>query len=347
MVISTLFTSKILLCSFVGVGLFRWKSRKSQNPEHLFIEALKCLVKNDKKNAVSYLRQVVKKDSDHVEAYLLLGNTIRSESPEQAIKIHQSLTVRPGLSKDKIVEIHKALAEDYHIIGRLNDAKREGGKILKLERRNQWAVKLMLEISEKEKDWRQAEKWNHLLIKITGENGQTDRGRFHIYAGIEKIKSGDLNGAESEFNKSVKLSPKLALPYYHLGNLNAKNGRKELALENWKKYLSLTPNPNPDVFKEIESILFELNSYNLLEDVYRNILKIFPNNLEVLVRMVNYLLEVGNTKEASEILDMSTQNSMTIHLLKYKLSLPDELNPSIKNDLDFLIKESLKNTQND
>ncbi len=347
MVISTLFTSIILLCSFVGVGLFQWKSRKSQNPEHLFIEALKCLVKNDKNGAVSYLRQVVKKDSDHVEAYLLLGNTIRSESPEQAVKIHQSLTVRPGLSKDKILEIHKALAEDYHAIGRLKDAKREGEKILKLERRNQWAVQLMLEISEQEKDWRQAEKWNHLLIKIVGGNDQNDRGRFHVYAGIEKLKLGALTDAETEFNKSVKLSPKFALPYYHLGILNAKNGRKELALENWKKYLSLTPNPIPDIFKEIESLLFELNSYNLLEDIYGNILKIFPNNLEVLVRMINYLLEVGNKKEASELLEMSTQNSMTVHLLKFKLSLPNDLNPSNKTDLDLLIKESLMYNQND
>ena len=51
-----------------------------------------------------------------MEAYLLLGNTIRSDFPEQAVKIHQSLTVRPGLSKSVLVDIHIALAEDYRAL---------------------------------------------------------------------------------------------------------------------------------------------------------------------------------------------------------------------------------------
>ena len=119
MVISINVLFEFLLLGFAGFSLFNWKSRKSNNPEFLFTEALHCLVKQDKKTAVSLLQKVVKKDTDHIEAYLLLGKTIRDEYPEQANKIHQSLTIRPGLSKSITIAIHKALAEDYKSLNSL------------------------------------------------------------------------------------------------------------------------------------------------------------------------------------------------------------------------------------
>ena len=122
MLISYYLTSEFLFIGIVGISFFKRIFRKTKKSEHLFTEALHCLVTNDKHRAVSLLRQVVKKDSDHMEAYLLLGNTIRSDFPEQAVKIHQSLTVRPGLSKSVLVDIHKALAEDYRALKNIRQA---------------------------------------------------------------------------------------------------------------------------------------------------------------------------------------------------------------------------------
>ena len=70
------------------------------------------MVRADKTKAVSLLRDVVKKDSDHVDAYLQLGNILRDSNPQQAVKIHQTLTVRTNLSIEIQEDIHKALALD-------------------------------------------------------------------------------------------------------------------------------------------------------------------------------------------------------------------------------------------
>ena len=77
---------------------------------------------------MSLLKQVVKKDTNHVRAYLQLGNILRKENPDRAIKIHQSLTVRPNLSLDQKVQIHKSLAKDYIEIGYLKKATEEAKK---------------------------------------------------------------------------------------------------------------------------------------------------------------------------------------------------------------------------
>ena len=66
------------------------------------------MLRTDNRKAIKLLRDVVKQDSDHIAAYLQLGNLLREEDPQRAIKIHQMLTVRPNLSKTIKIEIYKA-----------------------------------------------------------------------------------------------------------------------------------------------------------------------------------------------------------------------------------------------
>ena len=342
MLISHYLTPNILFIGTIGISFFKRFFRKTKNPEHLFTEALHCLVTDDKHRAVSLLRQVVKKDSDHMEAYLLLGNTIRSDFPEQAVKIHQSLTVRPGLSKSVLVDIHIALAEDYRALKKNDLAKRECENILRYERRNKWALELMLALAEEEKDWQQAEHWNRLLLKIYGKEITPDLGRYHVYAGMDIMESGDLSTAASEFKKAKKISSESALPYLYLGKIYNTEGKKETALEYWKEYVLLTANPELDIYKAIEGLLFELNRYSEVQEIYRVIVEKYPENTEALVRMVNHMLEKGNAGETISLLDRYSVDSMTVRLLKHKVSLPNEISPDIVSGVDALIRESLR-----
>ena len=84
---------------------FSFKTVKQPKTDLLFTDALNYMVRGDNSEAVRILRQVVKQDSDHVRAYLQLGNILRDENTEQAIKIHQSLTVRPNLSAEMKVDL--------------------------------------------------------------------------------------------------------------------------------------------------------------------------------------------------------------------------------------------------
>ena len=77
-------------------------------------------------------------------------------------------------------------------------------------------MELLLALAEEEKDWQQAEHWNRLLLKIYGKDITPDLERYHVYAGMEKMESGDLSEAESEFNKAIKISTESALPHLYL-----------------------------------------------------------------------------------------------------------------------------------
>ena len=135
------------------------------------MEALNAMLLSDKRKAISLLSSLVKKDSEHVNAYLQLGNLYREEDADRAIKIHQMLTVRKNLNKDIKIEILKSLSLDYETINELSKSKQEAEKILNIDKNNQWANLFLLKLAEKDEDWNYAEQKAKDLLKTKGFDG--------------------------------------------------------------------------------------------------------------------------------------------------------------------------------
>ena len=83
---------------FIIIFIYRSKNKKTSNTNNLYTEALNAMILGDQKLALKLLKLVVKKDTNHISAYLQLGNIFRSENNTQALKIHRSLAIRPNLS---------------------------------------------------------------------------------------------------------------------------------------------------------------------------------------------------------------------------------------------------------
>ena len=113
----------IILVGSIVSYFFRLRSIKSPQSDQLFTEALNALISGKDLLAINLLRQIVKDNSDHILAYLQLGNILRKSNPSQALKIHQSLTIRPNLSNILRVDVHQALARDYRVINKFNLAR--------------------------------------------------------------------------------------------------------------------------------------------------------------------------------------------------------------------------------
>ena len=142
----------IVIALIVYFYYFFSRKKKIPRTNSLYTDALNAMVNGDLSNAISLLKQVVKQDSNHVRAYLQLGNILRNENPEQALKIHQSLTVRPNLSKDIQIDIHTALAEDYRFLSNYKKAIEEAKLVLAIEKRNLWALKFLINLSVENQD---------------------------------------------------------------------------------------------------------------------------------------------------------------------------------------------------
>ena len=114
------------------------------------VEALNAMVRGDRRIALNHLRDVVKQDTNHIDAYLQMGDILREEGNAQAaVKIHQSLTVRPNLSNDINRDIHKSLALDFEQLGQFAKARREAEFVLKQNKKmgiTQFNLLLLIQI---------------------------------------------------------------------------------------------------------------------------------------------------------------------------------------------------------
>ena len=159
----------IIVIGSLCIFYFYFKpSRK--NTETNYMDALNAILMADKRKAIVLLSNIVKKDSEHINAYLQLGNLLREDDPDRAIKIHQMLTVRQNLPKETRIEILKSLSLDYDKTGEFLKAKVEAERILKIEKSNLWASSFLLSIAEKTEDWDYAENKAKELQKIKGFN---------------------------------------------------------------------------------------------------------------------------------------------------------------------------------
>ena len=300
------------------------------------------MVRGDTRTALSHLRNVVKQDTNHINAYLQMGDILREEDNAQAaIKIHQSLTVRPNLSNEVKRDIHKSLALDFEQLGNITKAMGEAEIVLKLDRKNLWANEFLLKIFEQGREWDKAMQTTKAIQKLKQSRDPSQIARFLVYQGMDKLEKGQLKEAESQFQKAVKTSPEFGLPYLRLGDLFAENRDLVKAIENWEKFALLNPEEGRLVYSKIESALFDLGRFSEVEKFYERILEKDSSNLNALTKLANVLEEKGEHNNALNLVeDALSKNEGSIHarLMKLKLSLHVSKPHELSNQIDEVIQ---------
>lgn len=340
----------LLLIAAGGFTFYFYRPKKQKRTESIYTHALNAMVRGDTRTALKHLRDVVKQDTNHIDAYLQMGDILREEGNAQAaVKIHQSLTVRPNLNNDISRDIHQSLALDFKQIGHLNKAKREAELVLKLDRKNLWANEFLLDIYENQRNWDQATQITKSIQKLKQSQDPNQIARFLVYQGMDKLEKGQQKEAEAQFNKAVKTAPEFGLPYLRLGNLFAENRDLLKAIENWEKFALLNPDEGRQVYSKIESALFDLGRFSEVEKFYERILDEDPANLNALAKLANVLEEKGEHSNALTLVeDALNKNDGSIHarLMRLKLSLhvskPHELSNQIDDIIQLLTRKDEK-----
>ena len=337
----------VLVICIILVYAYFYKSKNIPKVETLFTDALNAMVSGNNAKATNLLRNVVKQDSNHVRAYLQLGNILRKDNPNQALKIHQSLTVRPNLNLELQSDIHRALAKDYMEIGDILKSQLEAKKVLKIEKRNLWAIRFLIQSAEKNQSWDEAASWTKQLTKVTGRKNEVDEAKFDVYRGLDCLNNGNVNMAESLFKKAINMSPEYNLSYKYLGDLYDKTRDLVKALENWQIYATKDENSGIDVYHKIESALFDLGRYSEVEKFYQKLISLDKFNLEAIIKLANVLEEKGEISTALALVENSSDknnNDIRIDLMKLKLSIPNATPIELGHQIDAIINKKSKNS---
>ena len=103
----------------IGLALFYYytniKPLSSTKIRDLYLEGLDLLISGHRKKAFKYFKEIVDQDTGNIKSYIKMGQIVReSKNPKQALKIHNSVSLRKDLSKYERVELHKNISLDYY-----------------------------------------------------------------------------------------------------------------------------------------------------------------------------------------------------------------------------------------
>ncbi|UTF60750.1 lipopolysaccharide assembly protein LapB [Gilvimarinus sp. DA14] len=157
---AVVFFAALLIAVAVGYGLgrYRYTRRDSSRPKDYalqYYKGLSYLFNEQPDSAIDAFISSLDVNSDTLETHLALGNMLRKRGEvSKAIKIHQNLLARPGLTIKQQHESQLELARDYIRSGLLDRAEALLLELVKLSSAyKQAALVHLIEIYQDENEW--------------------------------------------------------------------------------------------------------------------------------------------------------------------------------------------------
>ena len=368
-----------IICAISVVGLYflyGWfRPRRKSNIKDLYSEGLDMLITGYRKGAYQNFKTIIHKDTNNVKAYIKLGQVTReSGNPEQALKIHNSLTLRKRISAYEQLELFKNLSLDYYELNNLPSAIEQAIKILTTEKKNEWALSHLIKFYRENNDWKKAGEYLAKYQKVTETTDPHKIGLYKIQEGRYAVKNGEFDKARNLFEEAQKIDEKLYIVHYFLGNsysseseiayreasvIDEKSSQttseKELyqdllgkakvllskCVPHWARLAELMPEQAWLVIPKLKDALFALERFHEIEDVLRQVLRKDPNNINALASLADFYDHRGEAMEAMELIQSACEkdeNSILAQLIQFKFKVKKEDKQNLSVELDKIIQ---------
>ena len=332
----------LIILSVIVLIIFTLVNNRSKNiptDTEAFNYALKALVDGDKDKAYNLLRDIISKDSNNIDAYLLLGDIVREKDVNKAIKIHQTVVLRPQITKEKKIEAHKALAKDFLKDKNIIRAESELNNILHIDSSNKFALRELKYIATENKNWKDALKLEKKLMKIDINHKKNDESMLNYFIAMDYKSKDNIKNYVYYLEKSAKsenIYPDSAL---ELANHNMSNA--ELAISYYKLYAKHMPSQRTVAFNKIENILFDNQQYDDVEILYRELLEKSFDGF-ALNRLVDILLEKKEVSEAHDLVDRFMKSNYSCHSIRLNKLKLDSESFEVRKSISSLCNEIIK-----
>lgn len=287
-----------------------------------YAEGLNLLLAGDQERALKKFRETVSGDSRNVDAYLKIGDILRSVGEtERAINVHKYLTVRPGLTHKQRTEILQSLARDYEAAKHFEKALSVLDKVLQADKTAHWAREMKLSLFESMSDWSSAFR---TYKELKSRNGGFSPRRLAIYKvreGLRLLDDGAEKNAIACFKEAIKINPEGPAGYIALADSYKRMAQQNDALKVLRQFVERVPKQSFLAFSRIKDLLYEGGVYGEIENVYQEIINLQPDNLMARLALAENYEKKGTVEKAIdeclEVLEKEPDNKVARkHLVK-------------------------------
>lgn len=226
-----------------------------------YFKGLNFLITDQHDKAIEAFIEAVQANADSLELHFALGSLFRrSGEVDRAINLHLNLLDKPELPQAQRQAIKAELAQDYLKAG-LFDRAEELFSSLNDTRYQQPALRALLEIYIREREWEQAIKSATELERISGVSFRKEIAHFYCEMAMKSILDHDTHTALHELALALDANKNCVRANLMLGDIEASTASHKEAISFWKRI----EYQQPDYLGLVASKL--LNSYRALEKV--------------------------------------------------------------------------------
>lgn len=211
------------------------KSRDFTLPSAYF-KGLNYLLNEEPDKAIEIFIRVLEVNTETAETHLALGNLFRRRGEvERAIRIHQNLIARPSLDKGQRALALLELGQDYLKAGLFDRAENLFTELVDHPDFKVQALKLLLNIYQQEREWKQAIAAGQKLEKESGENMGKQVSQYYCQLADEAIKSQDLETAKQYVKQALSSDSKCVRASLLRGDIEEEQGNHREAIKAWRR----------------------------------------------------------------------------------------------------------------
>lgn len=213
------------------VGVRRSGARVSELSSDYF-RGLNYLLNEEQDKAIEVFLKLAEYNHDTVETHLALGNLFRRRGEvDRAIRLHQHLVSRPGLSEAMKTVALLELGEDYMRAGLLDRAEALFSDLVAMNAHAPSALRHLIAIYQHERDWHKAIDHARRLEAMTGEDQAPVIAQFYCELADRSRSHGARAEAREYLAQAFASEPDCVRAFMLTGRLEAEDGQHAAAVE--------------------------------------------------------------------------------------------------------------------
>jgi lipopolysaccharide biosynthesis regulator YciM len=200
-----------------------------------YFKGLNFLISDQHDKAIEAFTEAVQANSESLELHFALGSLFRRRGEvDRAINLHLSLMERKELEQPQKLAVMAELAQDYLKAGLLDRAE-ELFKSLDDSRYQQPALRALLEIYVREREWERAIEAARELERLSGIPFRKEIAQYYCEMAMKSILKNDGHTARYELGMALDANKNCARANAMLGDMEADAGAHTVAISVWKR----------------------------------------------------------------------------------------------------------------
>jgi len=234
---------------FVGRrGSAQHTGRKVSRLSTTYFRGLNYLLNEQPDKAIEVFLKLAEVDKQTVETHFALGNLFRRRGEvDRAIRVHQNLIARTGLTEEQKTQAVLELGEDYMRAGLLDRAETLFSDLIKLEASAPQALRHLIAIYQQERDWLKAIEHAERFEAATGERMGPTVAQFHCECAEQQRQRGDLAAARASLQLAFAAESNCVRAGILEGQIEAASGNDHAAIRAFERVARVEPDMLPEV----------------------------------------------------------------------------------------------------